>query len=337
MQIWCSPQRGIQMIISGPRGPASRSVKRLKINKVEQVRRADFGKEAHCELDTRADTCCVRTNCHPIFYTGQQCAVQGFHDGFAPVPNVPFATFVTTWSDPLTRKGYILIIHEALYFGNTMDHSLINPNQLHHYGIVVHDNPYELDPSRTMGIEIDDDAHLPFQSQGSTVFFTTRYPDDDEMELYPHVVLTSDRPWDPQGLVMPGGLDVSGLPPDDRIIQRLQIDERQGMNRHHLMHETDCVALTVDGNTEQLLLERIINSVHVSTIQHMGKLQLTTRHSQFRLEHVAAIFGVSLGTAKDILAVTTQQHPALRYALNLEVSSGSHPLASYLPQRTLDN
>ena len=295
------------MIKSGPRGPASRSVKRLKINEVEQVRRADFGKEARCELDTRADTCCAGTNCRPIFYTGQQCAVQGFHDDFAPVPNVPVATVATTWSDPLTGKGYILIIHETLYFGNTLDHSLINPNQLRHYGIIVHDNPYELDPNRTMGIEIDDDARLPFQSQGSTVFFTTRYPDDDEMELYPHVVLTSDRPWDPQGLVMPGGLGESGLPSDERIIQRLQVNERQGTNRHHLMHETDCIALTVDGNTEQLLLERIINSVHVSTKQHMGKLQSTTRHSQFRPEHVAAIFGVGLGTAKDILAVTTQK------------------------------
>jgi hypothetical protein len=169
----CSPQREVQRITSGPRGPGGRSVKRLKTVDVAQVRPSDYGKEARCELDTRADTCCAGINCRPIFYTGQQCEVQGFHDDFAPVPDVPIATVATTWSDPLTGRGYILIIHEALYFGSGMNHSLINPNQLRHYGVIVHDNPYERDPSRAMGIEIDDNDRLPFCSQGSTVFFTT--------------------------------------------------------------------------------------------------------------------------------------------------------------------
>ena len=86
MQIWFPPQRGIQMIISGPRGPASRSVKRLKINKVEQVRRADFGKEAHCELDTRADTCCAGTNCHPYFTWGNNVQYRAFMMILRPYP-----------------------------------------------------------------------------------------------------------------------------------------------------------------------------------------------------------------------------------------------------------
>ncbi len=130
-----------------------------------------YGIEACCELDTQADTCCAGTNCRLIFFTGQQCEVQGFYDDFRPVPDVPIATVATTWSDPLTGKGYILIMHKVLYFGNKMDHSLINSNQLRHYGVVVHDNPYETDPTRTMGIEIDDNNLITFSLQGSTVFF----------------------------------------------------------------------------------------------------------------------------------------------------------------------
>jgi hypothetical protein len=136
-----------------------------------------------------------------------------------------------------------------------MNHSLINPNQLRHYGVIVHDNPYERDPNRVMGIEIDDNDRLPFYSQGSTVFFNTRYPDDDEMDLYPHVVLTSDIPWDPQGLIMPNGLDDSGLPTGDRAILQVNSDAILGINRHHNMYETDRVSITIDGNTEQLLME----------------------------------------------------------------------------------
>ena len=296
MQILCSPRREVQRITLGPRGPAGRSVKRLKTVGGDLVKHSESGKEARCELDTRADTCCAGINCRPIFYTGQQCEVQGFHDDLTPIPDVPIATVATAWSDPLTGRGYILIIHEALYFGSSMNHSLINPNQLRSYGVTVHDNPYERDPSRAIGIEIDDNDRLPFHSQGSMVFFNTRYPDDDEMETNPHVVLTSNTRWDPQGLIMPGGLD---------IIQQVRSDSARNINRHHNLFETNRVSVTVDGNTEQLLMERIINSVHVESTQHMERLQSKTRHSIFEPEHVATIFNVRIGTAKD--TVTTQE------------------------------
>ena len=70
------------------------------------------------------------------------------------------------------------------------------------------------------------------------------------------------------------------------------------------MYETNCVSMSVNGNTEQLLVERMISSVHVSSTRHMEKLQSKTRHSQFEPEHVAS---VSLGTAKNILNVMTQK------------------------------
>ncbi len=311
LQISCSLRRNVQAILSGPRGPAGRAVKRLKTIDIEQVKPSDFGTEARCELDTRADTCCAGRNCRPIFYTGQQCEVQGFHDTFAPVPDVPIATVATAWSDPLTGEAYILIFHEALYFGNNMDHSLINPNQLRHYGVTVNDNPY--DRATAMGIELENDDRIPFYSQGSAIFFTSRYPSDEELESYPHVVLTCDKPWDPHGLVMPGGMDDTGHPCDDRVIQQVQSNMSHGIKRHHHMYETDCVTISVNGNTEQLLMERMISSVHVSTTRHMEKLQSKTRHSKYEPEHVAAVFGVGIATAKDILAVTTQE--GIRHAV----------------------
>jgi hypothetical protein len=293
-QISCSPQREVHAIQSDPQGSSGRAVKRLKTANNCHVTTMHFGIEACCELDTQADTLCAGTNCRPIFFTGQQCEVQGFYDNFTPVPDVPIATVATTWSDPLTGKGYILIMHKVLYFGNKMDYSLINPNQLWHYGVVVHDNPYETDPTRTMGIEIDDNNLIPFSLQGSTVFFKTRYPDDNELNTYPHVVITCDKPWDPHGLIMPGGMDDTGHPKNDRMIHRVTSDASHGVNRHHHMYETNCVSMSVNGNTEQLLMERIISSVHVSSTRHMEKLQSKTRHSQFEPGHVAAIFGVSL-------------------------------------------
>jgi hypothetical protein len=233
--------------------------------------------------------------------------VQGFYDGFAPIPDVPIATVATLWNDPLTGIGYVLIMHEVLFFGHAMDHSLINPNQLRHHGVIVRDNPYNLDPTKPMGIEVADNDLIPFLSKGSMVFFTTKYPNDDDLNTYPHIVVTSDTPWDPHGLVMPGGLDVTDDTASDRLTQQVTSNAFRNNNRHHQMYESDRISFSVDGNTEQLIIECMISSVHISSVQHMEQLQSKTRHSQFGPEHVATIFGVGLGTAKEILTVTTQK------------------------------
>ncbi len=149
-----------------------------------------------------------------------------------------------------------------------------------------------------MEIEINDNNLIPFSLQGSTIFFEARYPNDDELDTYPHVIITCDKPWDHHGLIMPGGRDDTGHPQNDRMIHRVTSDASHGVNQHHHMYETSCVSMSVNGNTEQLLVERMISSVHVSSTRHMEKLQSKTRHSQFEPEHVAAVFAVSLGTLK---------------------------------------
>jgi hypothetical protein len=58
------------------------------------------------------------------------CQVQGFHKSFDAIPNIPVATVATVWDDQNTGLSYILIIHQALYFGAQLDHSLINVNQI---------------------------------------------------------------------------------------------------------------------------------------------------------------------------------------------------------------
>ncbi len=100
----------------------------LKTVDANQISHKNFGIEAWCELDTHADTCCAGINCQPIFFTGQHCKVQGFHDDFAPMPDILIATVVTAWSDSVMGKGYVLILHKVLYFVPNMKHSLINPN-----------------------------------------------------------------------------------------------------------------------------------------------------------------------------------------------------------------
>jgi hypothetical protein len=224
------------------------------VNELTQVPKA-FGVEACCELDTRANTTCAGINCRPIFYTGQHCQAYGFHDDLTPINDVPIATVATAWSDHNTGKSFIIIIHESLYFGDSMDHLLVNPNQLRAFGIDVYDNPYNMNP---MGIQLTDNKRLPFWSDGSTIYFTTWSPTDKEMNTYEHVVVTSDLPWDPHSLVMPGGDNADDTATDNyaRVMHKMKSNER-----HHDRYESDCVAISIDGNTEQLLYEQMIQSV----------------------------------------------------------------------------
>ncbi len=193
----------IGAVTSSSRSDMERAIKRVKVGDTDLLPLTI--EDVHSELDTRADTICAGRNCCLIHYTGQECTVSGFHHQLGTMDKIPIATVATTWTDEHTGQGFILIMHETLFFGNDLDHSLINPNQIRANGFQVYDNPYEMDPSRQMGVAINDTDRIPFQFAGTTIFFNTRYPTDLEMDTLPHVVLTSEAPWDPSGVVMPGG------------------------------------------------------------------------------------------------------------------------------------
>ena len=57
---------------------------------------------------------------------------------------------------------------------NTLDHTLVNPNQLQHFGVTVQDNPYSSSP---LYIESPDhDFVLPLIVEGNDILAHTRTP-----------------------------------------------------------------------------------------------------------------------------------------------------------------
>ncbi|KAL7551098.1 hypothetical protein ACHAWF_014292 [Thalassiosira exigua] len=126
--------------------------------------------------------------------------MKGFHDNFSKLPNIPIAMVASTRHQGKDGTESILIMNEVLYFWAKLDNSLINPNQMRHYGISVSDNPYDMD--KTLGIDHDQDF-IPFESEGATVYFETTYPEMDDIEMHPHLVLTDrEVPWDPTDVNM---------------------------------------------------------------------------------------------------------------------------------------
>ena len=153
------------------------------------------------ELDSHAETVVLGSNAVVLHYTGNECEVSPYSDEYEAISNVPVVRGATLWTDQNDNQGYILVFNEALWMGDTLPHSLINPNQLRAYGTLVQDNPFSRDP---LAIEPpNDDITIPLSTLGTIIYADTRAPTQEELATLPHVVLSADSPWDPHRIQFP--------------------------------------------------------------------------------------------------------------------------------------
>ena len=145
------------------------------------------------EADSNADTCCLGKNFIPLQYTNKSADVYPYHDAYKPLENVPIVSAATAF-DHHDGNTYILVIHEALYYGTKMNHSLINPNQIRFNGLDFFDNPTR---DEEIYFEADESLHIPMNFKGTKCVFTSRVPTPDELHQYEHFHLTSSRDWNP--------------------------------------------------------------------------------------------------------------------------------------------
>ena len=82
------------------------------------------------ELDSHTDTIVLSKNAIVLSFTGKTCQVSPYNNTYKAITNVPVVTGATLWTDPGDGQEYILVFHEALYMGDTLEHSFINLNQL---------------------------------------------------------------------------------------------------------------------------------------------------------------------------------------------------------------
>ena len=151
--------------------------------------------EGRCELDTHADTIVAGKNCVVLHYTGKVCDVEPYHDDYDSMKNIAIATGATAWQSPESGQCYILVFNEALWMGNHLTHTLINPNQLRHFGVHVQDNPTSKRPLSI--ITSDTSFALEMQCRGTIISFESRTPTQQELSTCPHIILSSDHPWNP--------------------------------------------------------------------------------------------------------------------------------------------
>ena len=107
-------------------------------------------------------------------YTQRAADVYAYTKDLAPIVGVPIVSGATAWDDPITRQTYILVINEDLYYGNKLDHSLINPNQIRNYGIPLWDNAYDKSRNGELSIELDESVKVRMRTQDTKTLFESR-------------------------------------------------------------------------------------------------------------------------------------------------------------------
>jgi hypothetical protein len=100
--------------------------------------------------------------------------VFAFSDAHEAIQDVPIAMVGTVWEDPRNGEIWFLVLHETLYFGNTLKESLLCPNQMRAVGHKVEDVPTQFDKASSHSIIIEGRVQIPLEMNGVSTRSSSR-------------------------------------------------------------------------------------------------------------------------------------------------------------------
>ena len=139
-------------------------------------------------MDSHGDTCCAGANLCMTSPTGDTCDVAPYDDTYELRKKLTIGTCAAVFTTP-DGIDFILIGHDMIYVGHILPHSLINPNQIRHFGASVQNDytrSYE-----AFGIILDN-LFIPFQMQCTITHFESRIPSPNKLDSLLHAVFTSN-------------------------------------------------------------------------------------------------------------------------------------------------
>ena len=155
-----------------------------------------LGTQSCAKLVTLADTLCGGTNVWLHKMTGKSFIMSPFSASYDPMQDMKIITCLVVYTYEYGWT-WIIMFNEVLWFGTSMHHSLINPNQIQMVGIPVSDYPF--DKNRKLGIS-DEKLFTPFSTYGMKVYCDSRVPNQHEIMECTHIYITGGMEWYSQSL-----------------------------------------------------------------------------------------------------------------------------------------
>ena len=145
------------------------------------------------ECDTNSDMCCLSKNFIILEYTRCAADVYAYDKYLDPIEGMPIVYGFKDWDKPIYIQYYILVINEALYYRNKLDHSLINPNQVRSYGLGFYHNYFNNE--RGGEIDVYDSIYIPMKAYWIKVLFDSISTSEQDLRGFPKIHLPSNREW----------------------------------------------------------------------------------------------------------------------------------------------
>jgi hypothetical protein len=136
--------------------------------------------------------------------------VSPFLDSLETANSVPIVTATIAYDDEIAAKTYIIIVQQALYFGEKLEHNLLNPFQCRLNGIDIKECPRMLDPTTPDGSQSilfpNKELKIPLMLNGIVSYFPSRRPTKEEFKRCPHIKLTlNESEWNPHDEIYSNG------------------------------------------------------------------------------------------------------------------------------------
>ena len=271
--------------------------------------------DGRVEMDSHADTFVAGRNCILMHYTERVCDVMPYSEEYEAKSDIPIVQVATGYT-AANGQRFVLIINEALWMPD-LENSLMNPNQLRHFGVEVQDNPFHQDPMVIRKDDEDDGNGFVacLKTQGTVIYFNTWTPTDSDLREFPHIQLTSSAEWNPNDIVFPGQSDADIQEIESRNVSKVDLDSRRRIDSSY----GDPYSQAMKIYNVQTFNARIMKSKIVETRISEGPLAedeilpprtfiSTKRHSNTTPEDLSEVWNISVEHAKMTLDATTQHH-----------------------------
>jgi hypothetical protein len=256
------------------------------------------------ELDSHADTCVAGANCVVHEETHQMVDVSAYSEQLETLKSVPVVTAATAYDDPSDGTTYILILGQATYMGDKMQHTLICPNQLRSRGLIVDDCPQHLSPKNNPSshsiYDPDEDFRLPLSLKGVTSYFTSRTPTTHEIEACKWIILLDEQDWDPHSNDF--------HEEEEKFARRMQLSHHGNEPNHDIFEMVSNYKkkkpLKTNYDSDMLHISNALNDKYI--IQ-LAATSSSARESNRPAEELVASWGIGTESARKTLKCTTQK------------------------------
>jgi len=100
--------------------------KTCNIGSIQRTTNVNTRSRCRAELDSHADTCGVNEVAYIIEYMVAE--VHGFSKSLPALQDIPIIKAAVAYDDPESGEKTIVILNQALYFGDQLPHILLNQN-----------------------------------------------------------------------------------------------------------------------------------------------------------------------------------------------------------------